>query len=291
MISDSVTINIEDELEYIELSHVTNNFISPAITITDEELACYHAVNFVLASHRKLNNENIKYACDYICSFYSSSCNLLDEELRNILFTNELLIQFLVYANLTGIAKFAITFNKELDNAIKSQNNTALHNLLLGTNEMFVELYNNILLTRTERDFIIRLVSREIFAMNLYFNIVKNKIMNCTAYEKYDDIDLRDKEILDICYEEVCMQDGRILDNDYTESLISIYEKIPNDFMMLDNGKIYKFDLFKILDTIESGNNLNHITNTLLSEKSLKSIYNRFAKEIKMYKRYKQINK
>lgn len=217
------------------------NEISPAIAMTDSELAYYHIVIHILQSHKKLTTEDIQYAANYIISFYShnydttnfisnhtaddfywgsvdnlegynikssrSNVELMSSErndinmcgnnnilnIKNLIHSNQTsvglddqqLIMFLVYADQKGIAKFALIFNEELDEAIKNKDTISLKKLLLGPKEMFIELYDNPYLSYEDREFIIRLISREMFAMTLTFESIKKNILDEFSLDYY----------------------------------------------------------------------------------------------------------
>jgi len=258
------------------------DYISPAIAITDNELACFHFVHHILQSHKNLTLDDIHYASNYISSFYSYSLNtpissppLLDDTQ---------LIMFLVYSDQNGICKFALIFNEELDTAIKSRDDILLKRLLLGPKEMFIELYDNAFLSSEERDFIIRLISRESFAIMLSIELFKN-----------NPFDINSNNTSSICYDQVCFQDAKILDDDYVRATMSKYEKPSSSVFTIDKSpysntpNIYCFDTLDLISSVTEPLPINPKTNQPFSSYSLNLINQRFHKEIAMYRRYRQL--
>lgn len=285
-------------------------YISPAIAVTDDELACFHAVRHSLRSHKTLTDDDIGYAANYITSFYVHSNDVKSS------FTEEQLITFLVYSNQNEICKFALTFNDELNSIIKRRDSISLGNLLLGNHTgrkfvgsdlrgMFVELYDNRFLVDDDKEFIIRLISREMFATKLSLGLLRKKILN------FDNIDDRcASETLDIstnqtnasvqmtslvtkCYDEVCIQDAKILSDDGARATMSKYEKAPPKIYTVDkprnalNPQVYCFDTLELINAVVT-NSVNPKSGEPFSGYALDLINRRFRKEISMYRRYKQ---
>jgi len=264
-----------------------NEDITSAVTIIDNELVCFYAIKNVLQSHKNLNEDDIQYATNYICSFYSYSNELiiLDKN-NNEIFDDDKLIMFLVYSDQNGICKFALLFNDELDSIILDRNTIALKKILLGPKEMFVELYDNAFLSNEDRDFITRLLAREIFANKLYLKSLKKKIPNKT----YDFDTLTTK-----CYGDVCIQDSKILLDDNIRSELSKYEKTSKTIYTVDipenssTIQVYCFDTLELIKAITDPIPINYKSGKIFSNYTLKLLNQRFHKEINMYLRYKQI--
>ena len=123
--------------------------ISPALAITTDELTCFIIVEHILLSHKQLSSDDIQYAANYITSFYSHDHSYIDQ-----------IVKFLVYADKSGICKFALTFNNKLDTIIRMRDMISLKEMILGPKEMFIELYDNIFLLNDDREFIIRIISQ-----------------------------------------------------------------------------------------------------------------------------------
>ena len=293
-------IPLQNNKPPIELENTSHSYfdISPAVAITDSELAYFHAIRYILRSHRRLNSYDIQYASNYISSFYSHSYDNHDVDTLS----DNQLIMFLVYADQTGICKFALTFNDELDIAIKTRDTTRLKRILLGPKEMFVELYDNLLLSPEDRDFIIRLVAREAFAFRLAIDLIKKKILDL---ETIDDtfstqLDNEGKNISLVtlatrCYDEVCIQDATILEGDQVRATMSKYEKTPQSVFTVDKTlssttpQVYCFNTLDLIEAITQPIPINPKTSEPFSDYSLKIITQRFRKEIHMYHRYRQI--
>lgn len=286
--------------------------ISPAIAATDDELACFHATRYILQSHKsRLSSDDIAYAANYISSFYSHSMDIVqkDPDTENIL-SEEQLIMFLVYADQKGISKFALIFNEELDTAILKKDTISLKAILLGPKEMFVELYDNTFLRNEDRDFLIRLVSREIFALKLTFELLKRKVINldtiddtCMAETLTVHAEKLSQEkdkvqvtvIATKCYDEVCIQDAKILEDDMARATMSKYEKPAESVYTVDKSatsttpKVYCFNTIELIDAITELNPINPKTKEPFSDYTLSLLHQRFHKEMAMYRRYKQI--
>lgn len=297
--------------------------ISPAIAMTDSELACYHAVRYILRSHKQLTEckardeelcssmqDDVQYASNYISSFYAHSYDALQEnpEAENVL-NDEQLVLFLVYADQKGIGKFALTFNEELDTAIKSKDGISLKKILLGPKEMFIELYDNPYLSNEDREFVIRLISREIFAATLALGLLKKKILNleqiddkCTSetltFEAEKDIGIGVVNVAMLatkCYDEVCIQDAKILEDDQVRAIMSQREKTAESVYTVDKPQnsstpqVYCFNTIDLIAAMNDDIPINPKSKEPFSDYALKVIRQRFNKEISMYRRYKEI--
>ena len=282
--------------------------ISPAIAMSDSELACYYAVKYVLRSHKQLTEEDVQYASNYISSFYSHSYDIIQEnpDTENVL-NDEQLLLFLVYADHKGIGKFALTFNEELDSAIKSKDTISLKKILLGPKEMFIELYDNPYLSTEDREFIIRLISREMFAATLALGLLKKKILNletiddkCTSETLTFQVD-KNNAFVNIavlttkCYDEVCIQDAKILEDDQARAIMSQHEKTSESVFTVDKPEssstpqVYCFNTIDLISAMSEDIPINPKSKEPFSDYALKVIRQRFNKEIAMYRRFKEI--
>lgn len=247
--------------------------ISPAIAITSDELACFTITKHILASHKQLSADDIHYATNYITNFYSYNHVNTDH-----------IVKFLVYADRDGICKFALTFNDKLDTIIKTRDVISLKEMLLGPKEMFIELYDNIFLSNEDREFIIRLISREMYAMT---STISNLIMENFA--------MPTNNILVQCYDDICIQDANILQDDKTRALMSKYERTPESIYTIDKSKnsstphVYYFNTIELIAAVCQNTPVNPQSGEVFSDYTLKIIRRRFYKEIAMYSKYKQI--
>ncbi|CAH6420818.1 Hypothetical protein HVR_LOCUS1298 [uncultured virus] len=321
---ESISVDVEDITDIDE--------ISPAVAVSDAELSCFHVIRYILHTHKSLSEEEINYAANFVSSFYAHSYDKLqlrDKSFASIhsdklntagpsvqqnldtenLLTDDQLVMFLVYADQSGISKFALTFNEELDNAIKAKDENTLKRILLGPKEMFVELYDNTFLSTEDREFIIRLIARESFAAILALELIKKKILNlesiddkCTAEtftvtaEKLDN-KIQVTTIATKCYDEVCIQDAKILEDDPARAIMSKYEKPPESIFTVDKPEsdqtpsVYCFSTLDLIDAVTEEIPINPKTGEPFSNYALKIIKDRFHKEIDMYRRYKQNKK
>jgi hypothetical protein len=310
--------------------------ISQTMAVTDSELACFHTVRHILRSHRQLTEEDIQYAANYISSIYAYNydhmqydSNLITKQKLAMLskvrensniFNDDQLIRVLTYADQKGICKFALLFNEELDIAIRTKNTILFDKLLIGPKEMFIELYDNRFLSYDNKEFIIRLISREMFSMTLFFKLIKDKILDletidykCTietlelALSYYIEDDAISSGVQNItpgfhmttlatkCYDEICIQDSKILDDDYVRGIMSKYERPSELVYTIDkpvtssSPHIYCFDTLTLIDAVTENFPINPQSNEPFSNYALEIIHNRFQKEIDMYRRYKEI--
>lgn len=284
--------SLSDPINKELLFEVSNQDISSAVAMSDEELACFYTVKFVLSSHKRLSKEDVEHAANYISSFYTYGRSEENSD-RDDIITEEHLVQFLVYTNRRGIGKFALIFNDRLDFAIISRDNIFLQQILFGPKEMFVELYDNPYLFTEDYDFIIRLISREMYAMTLLLTRLREKIMNLetidgTCQESIESISAK-------CYDKVCLEDAKILENDSIRVEMSKYETLPDTIRTVDKSKnsmtpqVYCFDTIELIASMTENIPVNSKTKEPFSEYSLKVIRERFRKEIALYRRYKEL--
>lgn len=309
--TEKITPEVSESPIVEDLTPITE--ISPALAMTDSELACYHAVRYILRYHKQLTENDIQYASNYISSFYSNSYDShsydsLQEnpEADNVL-NDEQLVLFLVYADQRGIGKLALTFNEELDAAIKAKDTISLKKILLGPKEMFIELYDNPYISNEDREFVIRLISREMFAATLALGLLKKKILNletiddkCTSetltFEAQKDSGVVNIAVLATkCYDEVCIQDAKILEDDQVRAIMSQREKTSESVYTVDKPQnsstpqVYCFNTIDLITAMTDDIPINPKSKEPFSDYALKVIRQRFSKEISMYRRYKEI--
>lgn len=297
-ISTSSPDPINKEVVFKELLFEIAQDVSLAVAMSDEELACFYAIKFVLCSHTRLSKEDIEHATNYISSFYIYSRNEENSDEENII-TEDHLVQFLVYTNQRGIGKFALIFNDKLDFAIISRDNIFLQQILFGPKEMFVELYDNPYLFTEDYDFMIRLISREMYAMTLLLKQFREKILNLEIIDDTCQSKGENQEsivtIAAKCYDKVCLQDVKILESDSIRVEMSKYETLPNTVHTVDKSKnsmtpqVYCFDTIELIASMTENIPVNSRTKEPFSEYSLKVIGRRFHKEIALYRRYKEL--
>jgi len=331
--TETKTANIDKTTSRLSSSQTTDqdikskSDISPAIAISDSELACFHAVRYVLRKHKNLAEKDIQFAANYISSFYSHSQKKLEDlnstskmfdplgqkrkpsKTDGLHLTDDQLIMFLVYADQSSICRFALIFNEELDNAIKDEDTATIKKILLGPKEMFVELYDNVFLSNEDREFTIRLVSREMFAASMALELLKKKIINletiddrCLSESVVIQVEKRNKHVhlttlANKCYDEVCLQDAKILEDDQARATMSKYEKPPESVFTVDKSSssqtphVYCFNMIDLMAAVTEDIPINSRTNEPFSKYSLQVIQQRFHKEISMYRRYRQIKR
>jgi hypothetical protein len=243
-----------------------------------------------LRTHSDLSSEDIQYASNVISSLFSEN----DEKFS----INQLLL-ILVYMDQTGICKFALTFNQELDKVIKNKDQQSLLMLLMGPKELFIELYNNPYLLDTDKENIIQLLETAKTALYLLFTLIQRKIINmemvpdpiCTdetqiTFEENEEW----TELTTKCYDEVCLQESSALNG-----LLSKYNQPPSYVFTIDKSasaqlpQIYCFNLLELIDAVTKTPAYNPKTGRTFSDLTLKIIEQRFRKEIALYKRFLEL--
>jgi hypothetical protein len=262
---------------------------------TDEEISCFHMINHTIKSHKQLSVDDIKFASNYICSLYYYS-KTLDEDP----FDEDKLLLFLTYTQQKGMCRFALLYNTNLDKIIITRDKTKLKELLFTFSENnFVELYDNPFLSQENKDSIERLIVREFFTNKIVLDFVREKLLNaeliddsCSIEQESSSQDLI--QIARQCYENVCVQDSKMLGNSEVDSILTKHDCSPNKVYTVDgieDPMIYCFDILQLFDIILSKKQINPFTGKQFSEYSLKLIFRRFEKEINLYRRYKELKK
>ena len=277
--------------------------IGSAAAMSDYELACFHATKYVLQSHKYLSEKDIVFASNFITSFYEQS----QRRREDTSFTEDQLILFFVYADLSSICKFALLFNAALDNAIINEDTNTIVELILGPKEKFVELYDNPYLKENQRNFITRLLAREIAAFTSAFQALKEKILNFdvidnTCSQETFSIDATEEEnvthvtlLATRCYEEVCIQDATIRREDAPRALMAKSEKPAENVYTVDKApgeispSVYCFNTLDLMNAMMVNPPINPKTSKPFSDYSVHVINQRFSKELALYRRYYEI--
>lgn len=285
----------EQQTPYVE--------IGAAAAMSDYELACFHATKYVMQTHKSLSESNIIFASNFITSFYEQSQRRQGDNS----FTEDQLILFLVYADRSGICKFALMFNAALDAAIITEDTNTIMELILAPKEKFVELYDNPYLTDNQRNFITRLVAREIAAFTSAFEALKEKILNFevidnTCRQETFSVDaIEDGKVTHVtmlatrCYEDVCIQDATIRREDAPRALMAKSEKPAENVYTVDKApgeispSVYCFDTLDLMNAMMSNPPINPKTSNPFSDYSVRIINQRFSKELALYRRYYEI--
>lgn len=273
--------------------------INPAISIP--VLALFHLTKHILHSHPRLDESDVFFASNYIASFYSHS---LDKKI-SISLSHDQLVMFLVYADQNSLCRFALLFNETLDSSIKSRDTFSLKRLILGPKEMFVELYDNPLLSSSDRSLLIRTISRYSFALSLTLQSLENNISNfnfiddSSTSESFSSHLRHNVKSLDLfsihskCFDQVCIHDSKILDDDTSRAIMSIYESPSSSIFTVDkpslSPQVFCFDLLDLVSSFVHPVPINSKTNKPFSPYTVDIISHRFHKEINMYRRYHQL--
>lgn len=306
------TISPLSELPDIALTSPTVKESVTPTTLTDDELTYFHATRYVLRSHKNLSEDNVAFAANYIASFRAANVDPA--------FDDDQFAMFLTYADTTGIGKFALIFNEELDAAIKARDTTKLRELVLGPQEMFVEVYDNSFFTEEDREIAMRMLTRSIYAHQLLVNQLRQKV----SVDTIDDtnpavVPAADKDpqfhcpvitlttertatplgvsaaaLATMCYQEVCIQEAQILRDDPVRTQMNARDTPPEQVYAIDRApskkipQVYCFETLELLAAVTHDPPINPKTNEPFSPESLTLITNKFRRELAMYRRYLQ---
>lgn len=246
-------------------------------------------VRHVLSTHKTLSKDDINYVIDLIKNQHNTQIEQLicDSKTKSCSSTGGL-IQFLVYADQSGICKFALSFNEVLDWAIKNKQDNKILELLNGPPELFIELYDNEFLLEDDKEFILRLISRELYSIMMTIELGNINPQKYICHEE-------DLKILSAkCYDEVCIQDAKILADDESRAIMSQYEKPPIDVYTIDKSSsdiipaVYCFNTLSLIYAATSKPPINPKTNEVFSPYALKLIHDRFRKEIALFRAYRK---
>ena len=224
--------------------------------ILSDEIICFRLLSDSLSFRSTLSSSDIIYTCNYLTSFYSFLPSI---------YKKHNLALFLVYIR----QQFALTFNSTLDLAIKSKDHLMLQRLFLGPREMFVELYNNVLLTPSDKNFILRYLSNQLL---LILDLLSGKQV-CSS---------------NICFSPSLPSSNNLSfilsSSDTIPSYVYIVDVSPSDHSFHTPQVFYisTFDIVKSLCT----NNINPKTSFPFSPSSISQLRSRFRKEIALYTHY-----
>lgn len=182
-------------------------------------------------------------------------------------------------ANQNGIGRFAFTFNKALDRAIKQRNNEKISALISGGANMFIEVYDNKYLTLTERNSLIRLLTHQQLANVRLFQTMKKKITNPISSKEFHSLS---EEYLLL----IARNDYRNLLPDCFSHIFSVNQLAENKIYIVDRGEKYQVDLVDILESITVTPCLNPRTKNIMTNRDVEFIKKRLNLEIKLYLRY-----
>lgn len=249
---------------------------STACAFEDTELACFYTVQYVLGTHDKLNKNDILFGSNYIASLYYYNKNF------------DALIQFLTYANKNTVCEFALLYNMQLDQAIKKQNTTLLKSLFLSSRDSFVEIFDNPHLSQTDLSYLLHLLQLCLQASVLFFETMKQHIIYYTDPTCRCNIN----QLNMLCKQNSCFQQPQQI-----EAIFTFYESLPDNIFMIDKPPgastfyVYTFNPRQLLDilAIPSPAPINPKTNARFHPYALKLIYQRWPKELAMYRRYKEL--
>lgn len=176
---------------------------------------------------------------------------------------------FLLCSQFTNTGRFALTFNRALDEALKTKNIDECKELIQNDLDVnFPEVYDNTELTPFEKDEIVKVVNREFLTMELLFERALEeehaKLFPC-----------QDRNLYSCVFKEVCDVEfnGR---EDYF--MLCGGEVLPSTVSLRIHGEIREFDLFDILPQLLNDTKLPNVD--LLRQK--------YKIELLLFKRFMQ---
>lgn len=260
----------------------------------------YHVSKYVLSTHPALNPDDIEFAANYIANSNPTPRDVLSKQN---------LIQFLVYSNKNTICRFALTFNDELDRVIIARDLLELNALMNSSPDVFVELYDNPRLHPEEQTLVYSSLARLQYATKLVLDGIREE-------HNIESIDL--VGYCSSCYNYSCMEYCEASGLDPISSQMSQYNEVPRYIYAVDHAPgvrnigvnippnpfktsssrnnqtcntpmSYCFDVLDIvasLATTGPTHGYNPQSQQPMSRYAYQTLSQRFAKEIKMYKRY-----
>lgn len=247
-------------------------------TVPASVLICNKLVDQALRGHEVLSEEDIAFGANYVCSL-----GLNPEKLALVL---------LMMSKHTNTGRFALSFNHELDNALKIRDVAILRRILSGENYL-VEIYDNPDLTETEKATIERMLAREYQAIRETLNQGEPLL----ARGQLDPRDLLDPcpEVEGImaqvndhrvslytrCYDQVCLRETLPGGSQIPSVIYTVDQPlgsaVPHTFC---------FETMELVAALVQEVPVNPVTRQPFSELALSLLLPRFAKEIKLYRRY-----
>jgi hypothetical protein len=235
-------------------------------SISTDTFIKYKSLRESLDTHPSLNNSDKKYVIEL-------ASNLLKKGTIN----TDKYYYFLLYSNKnTNTGRFCLTYHKYLIDTIKEKNTNMLNDWILNFKEdSFFELYGNKLLDDTEKAVIKQMLDIE-------YAILKQTIEYIIANELIS-VDIFNGDIYNGNF-------NKLLE---TNKLNYIYIEIPphiyvSELEPINNTsvkKLYIFDFMELL-FILTEKNYNPTTKIEFSLITYTQLTDKYAKEIKMIKRY-----
>ena len=297
-----VISTIQPLVEQQSLAFVQGPLMGKALAVTEQELSYFRTARYILRSHDTLTEKEITTGASMIASIFASTTGVDIDDI------DDQFGLFMVYADRKGLGKFALTYNEELDEIIRSKMNLLLQQILFGPKEMFIEIYDNDYLTEEDKSSLLRVLSREMVGAVKFLESIRSRssdldfpddICNYQAIETNISRERGTANLTTIsskCYDEVCLEDSQMVNTDKVWATVAKYESPPTTVQTVDTPSsystpmIYCFELLDLLNAITEDPPINPQSQEPFSPMSLALIKRRFSKEIAMYRRYKDNN-
>lgn len=225
---------------------------------TSDQLRCFVAVKHSLSTH-KLSKADIIFAADYITQRFGRSLK------GKPLLTPEQLVVFLTLSYRKHLCLYALTFNRELDDAIIKRNTELLDYLLTQDVEAFVEIYDNDLLSEKDKAYLTGLLTHELQGTAEMW-----KSNEGITHEHHAQ-----------CLDRACHSHANIVETDPVQRELRANERVPDIICFQD--KVQGKKCLPLLETIQL-----LLTDRLdrMNSEFKDLIRTRYRKEVAMYERY-----
>jgi len=175
----------------------------------------------------------------------------------------------------TTSGKFSLTYNLDLKSSVKRKNTKRIEDLWMSTGpeNLFPEVYNNKMLSKSEKNSVQNIYIREYTAiLNALRKLTEEKTFN-----KSDTLFSDFKGAYDTCYRKISENSDKLIDSLTTNGVVFVPNGniVKSGSLVVNNVKAYEFmDLITILARQKmSGCSTNKVTNNLLR---------RYNKEVSM---------
>lgn len=239
------------------------------IAIPASTIVTAKAVARALSTHPDLSDSDVAFGVSYV-----SSLPLTSDQLALIL---------LMMSRNTNTGRFALSFNHELDNALILRDTDILSALLTkDPANFFVELYDNQELTDLERQTVENMVRRELEAMKATVQYATVLSLD-GALEEVELFTGSQETLYSRCYGDVCVAE--------TSDVMNGGSDIPQIVYAVDqvgdeSPIAYVFDYMDLIAALSTDQAINPATQQPFSSIAQRELGQRYAKEIKMYRRY-----
>jgi hypothetical protein len=228
---------------------------------THSNVIKYNVINEILSTHN-LSDEDRKYGITFIGSLE---------------FTEDIFYKFISYVNKKSfIGLYAHQYNDFLDNSIKKRDDKVLKSVILDVkDELFFELYNNKLITETDKQQVLRIMSYE-------YNATRSCIQHAIAKSDIQS---------NILIGENCLYHQELIKNLKADKGIAIFPGYVGVIHLIDivegskRPKIFTFELWELLNIIIN-QNLNPQTGKPFSTEVYENIKKKYDLELKLIFRY-----